>query len=40
LEPSLLSQLAAPYEHLADTLQELRDRLARQCDLLRESLAP
>jgi hypothetical protein len=38
LEPSLQNQLAAPYEHLADTLQELRDRLARQSDLLRESL--
>ncbi len=38
LEPSLLGQLSAPYEHLADSLQELADRLARQSDLLREEL--
>jgi hypothetical protein len=38
LEPSLQSQLAASYEHMADTLRELRDRLAFQSDSLRERL--
>jgi hypothetical protein len=38
LEPSLQSQLAAPYEHLADLLTELRDRLERQADVIRERL--
>jgi hypothetical protein len=38
LEPSLQSQLAAPYEHLSDTLQELRDRMAQQSDALRDRL--
>jgi hypothetical protein len=39
LEPSLQGQLAAPYEHLSDSLRELRDRLARQGELLEEAAA-
>jgi hypothetical protein len=38
LEPSLQGQLSAPYEHLADSLQGLKDRLARQGELLEEQL--
>lgn len=38
LEPSLQASLGTQYELLADTLQRLDDRLARQSDLLRESL--
>jgi len=38
LDPSLENQLAAPYEHLSDTLRELNDRLAHQTELLEEEL--
>ena len=38
LEPSLEGQLSASYEHLADSLAELRDRLSRQSEMLEEAL--
>lgn len=38
LEPSLEGQLSAPYEHLADSLQELKDRLTRHSELLDQEL--
>jgi hypothetical protein len=38
LGPSLEGQLSAPYEQLADSLRELRDRLTRQRELLDEEI--